>query len=227
VIELYILVEGPTEETFVHSLLYDHLFPMGVWPRPLMTGHRRKSNPSRGGAISCYAALRGDIIKIIRQHEQRGAYVTSMVDLYALPPDVPGFTTRVQTPDPYRRVSAIETAIAADIGYYRFIPYLQLHEFEALLLSDVMMIGRQYPGRQANVQTLADEVAQFDGPEHVDDGVLTAPSKRIATHIQGYDKVIGGSLIAMDIGLELMRHRCPHFSEWLTRIEAIAPEVQQ
>lgn len=210
---LYIVVEGQTEETFVNEVLYPHLQPLSLYISPINLD-----------GIKPYQAVRRVISYLIKQHGPSGVHVTTMLDLYALPPDVPGFTTNTQTPNPYSRVEAIEAAIKADIDYYRFIPYVQLHEFEALLFSDVAKIGCQYPDQMQGIEALAREINQFSGPEYVNDGPDTAPSKRIKEHIPNYDKVFAGSLTAMDIGLPRMREQCPHFGQWLSRLEEIAQE---
>ena len=54
-----------------------------------------------------------------------------------------------------------------------------------------------------------------------------APSKRIeALRIEalraGYRKVVMGTLISKAIGIECMRERCPHFNQWLARMENLA-----
>ncbi len=221
-IEALVIVEGPTEEAFVGELLYPHLFPLGIFPRPVQTGVRRKRNPARGGSITCYQALRDDIWRAIKQHGRRRARVTTMVDLYALPGDVPGFTTRDQTPDPYRRVERVEAAIERDIADHRFHPYIQLHEFEALLFSDIRKLANHYPAATTPIDALARETDDFPGPEWIDDGAQTAPSKRIRRQVPRYDKVAAGSLTAIDIGLRTMRDRCPHFDRWVDWLEGLA-----
>ena len=58
-----------------------------------------------------------------------------MFDLYALPNDFPKFEEAKKCADVYRKVEVLEEAFKEDIGDYRFLPYIQLHEFEALILS--------------------------------------------------------------------------------------------
>jgi len=47
------------------------------------------------------------------------------------------------------------------------------------------------------------------------------PSKRILHAVQGYQKAEDGPFIAERIGLNVMRSKCPHFDEWLKRLEAL------
>jgi hypothetical protein len=39
---------------------------------------------------------------------------------------------------------------------------------------------------------------------------------------RSYQKVNDGGLIAMKIGLDLMRAECPHFNQWIGKLEALA-----
>ncbi|MEA5486638.1 MULTISPECIES: DUF4276 family protein [Pseudanabaena] len=37
-----------------------------------------------------------------------------------------------------------------------------------------------------------------------------------------YDKVLHGSLVALDIGLETIRRECQMFNRWIERLESLA-----
>ena len=62
-----------------------------------------------------------------------------------------------------------------------------------------------------------------DTPEKIDDGQHTAPSKRIINEIPEYKhaKATAGPIIANEIGLPTMRRKCPHFNEWLAKLEQL------
>jgi hypothetical protein len=53
----------------------------------------------------------------------------------------------------------------------------------------------------------------------INDGFETAPSKRILKEIPEYDKVTAGVSVAGKIGIETLRAKCRHFSEWLAKLE--------
>ena len=66
----------------------------------------------------------------------------------------------------------------------------------------------------------ADEIARlvemaegFDSPELIDDGDVSAPSKRIIGEIREYEywKASAGPIVADEIGLDTLRIRCKHF----------------
>ena len=116
-----------------------------------------------------------------------------------------------------KRVKMLEKAFGDDIGHRRFVPYIQLHEFEALLLSDPSAFAAQFLSHDKPIEHLIQLAAQHESPELINDGPTTAPSKRIIQQIPEYEgaKVSVGPLIAAKIGLLAIRQKCPHFDEWL------------
>jgi len=115
----------------------------------------------------------------------------------------------------------MEKALAEDINDPRFLPYIQLHEFEAVLLADPSKFATYYDGCTREIEQLQLLAATVASPELIDDGQQTAPAKRIAALIPAYadEKPIAGPIIAAAIGPETIRKRCPHFNAWLTRLE--------
>ena len=138
-------------------------------------------------------------------------------------PTFQGYEEASRTGDPYERVKLLEGSLAKDIGDSRFIPYIQLHEFEALLLSDPKKLDSQFDDSDA-VERITVLVSQFSSPELIDDGIETAPSKRIAAEIPAYAsvKASAGPLVAERIGLPTMRAKCCHFGEWIRKLEVLA-----
>ena len=145
-----------------------------------------------------------------------------MIDLFRLPNDFPN-KQLCATGQLYQRVACLEQAFDHDVGYQNFIPYLSVHEFEGLLFSDPGKFGKWFNDPRG-LQQLTAGVAAFQNPEYINDGPNTAPSKRVEAALgnAGYQKPVHGPLIAMDIGLERMRERCPHFDQWVTSLEALA-----
>ena len=144
-----------------------------------------------------------------------------MLDLYALPNDFPQFDEAKKISDPSQKVNKLETALADDINDYRFIPYIQLHEFEALILSDPSKLIERFPEYGESVQELVAICKKYDSPELINDGETTAPSKRIIQFIPSYKgaKVSVAPLMVQKIGLPTIRSQCPHFNEWLIQLE--------
>ena len=220
---LNFIVEGQTEETFVNRVLAPHLASHSVWAtaRCVMTA-RKRARIHRGGLVS-YEMARKDIILWMKEDQNADAAFTTMFDLYALPPDFPAYGPIAQSQNPRSRVAQLEEAMRKDIQHLRFIPYIQLHEFEALLLAEPQKLDSEFPEETDAIKHLIKMVSGFSSPELIDDGDETAPSKRIIKEISQYDgmKVSAGPLVAEKIGLSTLRGKCQHFHEWLCRLESL------
>ena len=118
----------------------------------------------------------------------------------------------------YERVHHLEEAFREDIGHRLFLPYLSLHEFEAMLLVLPQEIERISPGKPGTARLTA-EIARFASPEEVNDGPETHPAARIRQAVPGFQKRLHGPVVASRIGLGAIRKRCRHFDEWLRRLE--------
>ncbi len=222
---LYLFAEGQTEQTFAHSVLSKHLAFHGVFMQPpLLIAHARKHGKvHRGGALT-YAPMKNDILNLLAQEKSRDVFFTTMIDLYAIPADFPGLGEAERLRHlPTERVELLEKCFAEDIDDKRFIPFIQLHEYEAYLFADLSCFEIFFdPATKgiAELQKIADSKAS---PELINDGQHTAPSKRIIAQFPGYDgaKPRVGPQAAELIGLDVIRNKCPHFSAWLTRLEQL------
>lgn len=225
---LLLHVEGQTEETFVNDVLAPHLCERGYDSvRARLLGNARQRD--RRGGIRDWNAVRRDITNHLR--EDTGAFATTMVDYYGLPRTGqrawPG-RSRAATLRFAEKAEVVEAELLEDIrremggGLYpnRFVPYVMMHEFEALLFSDCERFGNgiERPDLAASFQCIRD---QFASPEEIDDSPETAPSKRVESLVAGYQKPFLGILAALEIGLDAMRRECPHFAMWLSRLEAL------
>jgi hypothetical protein len=71
-----------------------------------------------------------------------------------------------------------------------------------------------------HVETQLEQVVRgMPSPELINDGVDTAPSKRILNAYPQYSKTIDGPLVIVDAGLSSIRGSCPHADDWLAEIE--------
>jgi hypothetical protein len=226
-IRLYITVEGQTEQRFVKDVLRHHLYEHNVitCTRLVLTSRDRRSGGLRTGA---YATVKKDICAWMKTDQNADARFSTMFDLYALPEDFPDYAKAAHEKDPYRRVALLETALQEDIKRElddpRFFPYIQLHEFEALILADPEQLSRGYMEHTAQIQRLVEMVAREGGnPELIDSGKTTAPSKRIIAEIPEYkgSKATVGPMVVEEIGIPRLREKCAHFAEWLQRLEKL------
>jgi hypothetical protein len=162
----------------------------------------------------------------MKEDDHKEARFSTMIDLYALPLDYPGWSEAQKKSKPADRVLVLEKALAEEIGDSRFIPFLQLHEFEALLYCDLKQIQTLIEESERGIAQLQKEVAGIACPEDIDDGEATAPSKRLINHVPRYEnlKVRVGATAASAIGLQVLRGKCPHFGQWLSRLEKLRQE---
>jgi hypothetical protein len=150
-----------------------------------------------------------------------------MIDLYAIHPDFPGLAESEKLrQDPLQRVEFLEQRFAEDIGDRRFIPYIQLHEYEAYLFSDPTCFEYLDAGRTKEIEALQAIASQYLTPELINDGQQTAPSKRIIAQFPDYGKAksVFGPQLAEQIGLQVIRSKCFHFDKWLARLESLNGE---
>lgn len=232
-IRLHITAEGQTEERFVKTVLAPYLGERGVWAdaRSVLTSRDRHAGRQyRGGwRRGCaYPTAKADICTWMKEDRHPDVRFTTMFDLYGLPSDFPGYSDAQKQKSPYPRVAVLEDALAADINGTlndtRFIPYIQLHEFEALILADPQQLEWEFFEHDAAIHQLVEMVeAEGGNPELIDDGETTAPSKRIIAEIAEYEarKATLGPLVADKIGMETLLERCRHFAAWVNRLIAL------
>ena len=121
----------------------------------------------------------------------------------------------------YQKVAYLESAFEKDISHRRFLPYLSLHEFEALLFVSPKHIVEQIPGLESSInQELVTIKSTFQTPEEIDDD--DPPSYRLKAMIARYQKTLYGPIIAEAIGIDRIRSECPHFDGWLKELENLA-----
>ena len=219
-VRLYITVEGQAEKEFADRALKPHLAGFAIDVRPRVVVTNRKLG-KRGGLLD-FEKIRGDLGRLMKQDTHAEARFTTMVDLYALPSEFPGWSEARKKVIPRDRVKVLEQALAKEFAESRFLPFIQLHEFEALLYCDLSELQSRIANSEAGVKSLRAEVGGT-APEDINEGATTAPSKRIIRHIPIYErnKVRVGATAAAAIGLNTLRNRCPHFGDWLSRLEAL------
>ena len=78
----------------------------------------------------------------------------------------------------------------------KVLPYVQRHEFEGLLFSDVSAFTT-LPDAPTNLKASLSEIrSQFRTPEDINHNQNTAPSKRILKLMPRYRKIAGASVVA-------------------------------
>jgi Domain of unknown function (DUF4276) len=207
---VYIVVEGQTEEEFVNNSLAHYCKAHGINNVvPILL----ETSPGYFGGDITFARYRNNIDNLLKS--DRNAIITSLIDYYQLRADFPGYSHSFTIEDKVSRVGYIENQIQMVITDSRFVPYIQLHEFEGLLFSDVK--GFNYiPNisipKKAQIQYI---VNNYPNPELINDGSTTAPSIRLRNLIPRYKKTFHGPIIALENGMTPLLAKCPRFRNWV------------
>lgn len=222
-IELYVLVEGPTEEGFVTHVLGPHLAAREVFTRPVVVATSRDHAGRKRKGGGHWKHWRKDLENLMRSQNRPNVRFSTLFDLYGLPGDFPELDAHRGVADTMQRAERLEQAMATVVNDWRVIPYLQRHEFEALVLAGLDALGELLDAEEDR-NGLTDLRAELQGvhPEDVDDGPATAPSKRLRARIPSYQKETHGPLVVECEGLDSLRQKCPRFGAWLTRLESLA-----
>jgi hypothetical protein len=182
----------------------------------VLTTKRPVGGSAFKGGVSTWPKLERELRLLL--HDSSTTVLTTLLDYYAFPAEAPGMADRPHG-SPQQRVRHVESALAKAVGDMRFVPNLVLHETETWVLADCHRLGEVMgePGPAAELQRI---VLHESGPELVNDGVDTAPSKRIMSGYPQYAKTIDGPLVIAEIGLDAIRSTCPHADDWLRELEA-------
>jgi len=222
-IRLHIIAEGQTELNFARKVLRPHLagFHVFVDARCVLTRRDKRTSKEYRGGLLRYGKAQKDIQAWLKEDAHGECRFTTMFDLYSLPGDFPGYTAASKATDSYERVKILEKSLEQSINDRRFIPYIQLHEFEALILAAPQNLAWEYLEHDAQIKNLV-AMAADKNPELIDDGLETAPSKRILKEIPEYSKPTSGVAVAEKTGLPTLRAKCRHFHEWLSHLEQLS-----
>jgi hypothetical protein len=231
-IHLHLVVEGKTESTFVNQVLRDYLFKESsekifVDARCVQT-NKKHSILYKGGGRN-YILIENEIKRWIRQENKLDVWFSTMFDLYKLPVNFPSFKSSQQIYNPYQRIELLEEAFYRGIGYEHFIPYIQLHEFEAFLFCDLEKMNEEFYNVKKAIQKILKGLPKgINSPEEINDDPNTAPSKRLIKEIPEYEgaKVSSAPNIIMRIGIDAIRSKCPHFNEWIIKLLNLTREPE-
>ncbi len=222
-IRVHVICEGQTEEFFVNELLRSHFIAKDILLNPALIG-----KPGHKGGNIRFERLLTDIRA--RLLGDTSAYCTTFFDFYGLPGNFPGKSESLGHNSHAIKAKCVIRAFSDKIEQIlgkdpvrRFIPYVQMYEFEGLLFSDVqsLAIGINRPDLYGRFERVR---AVFNSPEEINDNPESAPSKRVMKFYPGYEKPIHGALAALEMGLEVIREQCPLFNDWLTNLENLKAE---
>ena len=213
-----VLVEGQTEQAFIRDILIPYFDPRHIYLHAVKL--------RRQGGITPYERAKEVIVRSLK--EDAALICTTMVDFYGMPADWPGRDQANRRQIYAEKADIVEVSILKNIAEHlgtsfnpnRLMPYVQMHEFEALLFSSPLKLAESLGDRKLSSIFLTIR-NKFSTPEEIDDHYDTCPSRRIEGVFEGFKKTINGITAAAHIGLETMRQECPHFNEWIAKLEDI------
>jgi Domain of unknown function (DUF4276) len=220
-----IICEGQTEETFVQEILYHFFVTKSIYLTPILIG-----KPGHKGGNFTFGRLLKDLRPLLGDST---AYCTTLFDFYGLPNDFPGKATALTMNNIKDKaqcvtkavVDALQATTISPDALRRFIPYIQMYEFEGLLFSDCSSLASAIS--QPHLASKFQEIrASFASPEHINNSPMTAPSKRISKIYSRYDKPLHGSLAMIEIGIEAIRQECKLFDRWLQTLENLPDRIK-
>ena len=219
--KIFIVTEGQSETNFVKKVMVPYFADRCILiPNTVITKTDNRRGRTYKGGVANYSQIRNTLSKTLAvSSKDKDAFVTTMFDFYRLPTDVPGVMDSEKICDPYEKVELIERGILNSEGYDGkfFFPYIELHEFEAMLFTDITKLKEAY--FEYDLTALEECIKVQSNPELINNGEETAPSKRILNCIDCFDKANVGVDVLGKMGIENIAEKCRHFSEWMNRIE--------
>ena len=219
------VVEGSTEQIFIRQVL-------APWLRERcgmeLVASTAGTPGSKGG--NSYDRAKRDILKHLKN--PYFTHVTTFFDFYGMGQKWPGRqgTSKQVNRDQSKHLEeAIRKDIEVQVGsarINRFIPYVQMHEFEALLFSETSALPEVM--QQPKTKQRLDEIRNdFETPEDINDSVAKAPSKRIEEIYHSFRKNFHGVIAAERITIDVMIWECPHFRKWVETLQEIGSKGGQ
>lgn len=219
-IEVIVIVEGKTEQIFIDSILAPYLGHKNIGMRATQV-----SKPGQKGGDVRFIRVKRDVRNHLKQRSD--TYVSTFVDYYGIK-EWPGLDEVTPQATPSQIAETLNEAAKNQVvdlfpeiqAEHRFIPYIAIHEFEALLFSDAETLARQL---KIDVSKVHDVLDEFGQPEAINNNPQTAPSKRLNSWTKHgkFPKTTMGIAVAHRIGIEKMREKCSLFDAWLQTLEDI------
>lgn len=215
---LIIIGEGQTEQEFCNDILSPYFASKDIYIQNPMI---KKSN----GGIVAWEYLKKEI-EIYLKHDT-SVYVTLLIDYYGLYEkfEYPGWYDSLTIVDKNERMTFLEKEMLDDIDQSyrnRFIPYIQVHEFEGLLFCNKEVFDESFDADEfLDYEFLDETINSFANPEMINNSKETAPSKRLEKIIAGYNKTVHGPLLTEEIGISNIMAKCPRFKFWIETLSKI------
>ena len=203
-INIGVVCEGQTETDFIKQLNKNYFNKINISLKPVGINDEQKNI---GGNISI-----ARVVDFLHKHSNMHPRLTTFIDFYRL------------KNKGNKKVSELEEEIKNEFykdNKYRnkmLIPYIQMHETEALWFSDINAIIQVKNANEQQQEGLSRIIEKYKNPEDINDSYETAPSKRLENIFGNYSKVIDGKEISNKISINIFIEKCPRFSKWVNEI---------
>lgn len=224
-IEVIAIVEGKTEQVFIEKILAPYLGHKNIGIRATQV-----SKPGQKGGDVRFSRVKRDLEGHLKQRSD--TYVTTFIDYYGTK-EWPGIDAVPPHASPEVIAQTINDATREQVinlfstqqAEFRFIPFVAVHEFEALLFSDAEILAQQIGVGASEISTV---ISACGSPEAINNNPQTAPSKRLDAWSANnkFLKTTTGISVAEKIGIEKIREQCPIFNGWLATFEEIQRGIQ-
>jgi hypothetical protein len=157
-----IICEGKTEKEFIKKIVGPHLTGFGI-----NVFHPILGKPGKKGGDVKGARIVGDVVTILLNDQS--AYCTTFFDFYGMKSDVPGRSEAGSKSDHQEKKQIVEDAIfkaikekVGDTAIRRFKSYVQMHEFEGLLFSNIKKMSLSLGDGDSKIeQQILDEFSKI------------------------------------------------------------------
>jgi len=223
-VEVMAVVEGHTEKIFIENVVAPYLMSKNVFIQPMLI-----SKSGQNGGDVKFARAKNDIEKHLKQRSD--TFLTLFIDYYGTKSDWPGILLSENEQNSLTSIEKAKRVNDATMekvqGLYpevradeRFIPYIAMYEFEALLFSEPNVLAKKIGVQPEKIRAILEECGT---PEDINNSPNTAPSKRLNDLISSrFKKTTTGIAIAQEIGLSVIRSKCPIFDQWVSRLESLS-----
>jgi hypothetical protein len=156
--------------------------------------------------------------------EEKNAFVTTFFDYYGVKrKNFPNWseTLTFNKANVKQRIEVLEKGMLEAIDNelsYRFIPYIQMHEFEAFLFNNIEIFDDNFKQDEFNRVELLNILNKYPEPELINQKRETSPSHRLIKIIPSYNKIVYGNILVEMIGIEQIRQKNQHFDNWIEQL---------
>lgn len=215
--EVYLVVEGLTEQLFIERILAPYCAVRGVYLHPTQVPKKG----GKGGDVK-FERVKTCVGNFLKQRSD--TRVGTFFDYYGLKEWPMLNDVRSQDLSPAEIVKKLNDAAGEELCREfpglgvetRFVPFMAVHEFEALLFSDAEVLASALG---INVTSINDVLREYGSPEKINTRPDKIPSKHLENWLDGrYIKTVQGISIADKIGIDKMREANPNFNDWLNRL---------